>query len=302
MKKFAWLFVLAASVLWGSMGIVTRYVAGLGFHTRQTAAIRICSATICLVLFLLITDRKKLKIDKKDLKWFFGTGLGSLFVNNLCYAETVQRASLSVAVVLLYTAPFFVMILSAVFFKEKLTAQKITALILSFAGCILVVGLSDGNAGEQPLITLAFGLCTGMAYGLYSIIGKVLVEKYDSLTVTTYTFIIAATATFFISEPAGMFRIVGENLGKMPLIVAGSVITLAMPYICYSIALKYIESSRASIIASFEVVAASMIGVVLYGETLGILNIIGIICVVSALILLQIKWPEKFDKKMNENT
>ena len=127
-------------------------------------------------------------------------------------------------------------------------------------------------------------------------------EKYDSLTVTTYTFIIAATATFFISEPAGMFRIVGENLGKMPLIVAGSVITLAMPYICYSIALKYIESSRASIIASFEVVAASMIGVVLYGEMLGILNIIGIICVVSALILLQIKWPEKFDKKMNENT
>ena len=100
------------------------------------------------MLFLLITDRKKLKIDKKDLKWFFGTGLGSLFVNNLCYAETVQRASLSVAVVLLYTAPFFVMILSAVFFKEKLTVQKITALILSFAGCILVVGLSDGNAGE----------------------------------------------------------------------------------------------------------------------------------------------------------
>ena len=302
MKRFAWLLVLAASVLWGSMGIVTRYVAGIGFHTRQTAAVRICSAAICLVLFLLITDRKKLKIDKKDLKWFLGTGLGSLFVNNLCYAETVQRASLSVAVVLLYTAPFFVMILSAVFFKERMTIQKTAALLLSFAGCILVVGLSGGNAGEKPLVTLAFGLCTGMAYGLYSIIGKVLVGKYDSLTVTAYTFIIAAAATFLISEPGDMFRIIGEHIDQMPLVVFGSVITLALPYICYSTALKYMESSRASIIASFEVVAASLFGVVLFGEKLGFLNVIGIICVVLALILLQLKFPVRFVKKIDENT
>ena len=92
MKKLAPLFVLMASVLWGSMGIVTRYVADIGFTTRQTAAVRICSAAAVLILFLLITDHRKLKIEKQDLKWFLGTGLGSLFINNLAYAETVQRA------------------------------------------------------------------------------------------------------------------------------------------------------------------------------------------------------------------
>lgn len=291
MKKFANVLVLTASLLWGSMGIVTRFVAGIGFHTRQTAAVRICAAAICLILFLFLTDREKLKIDKKDLKWFFATGLGSLFVNNLCYAEVVQRASLSVAVVLLYTAPFFVMILSFFFFKEKPTAQKITALLLSFVGCILVVGLSEGNAGDRPLVTLAIGLCTGLAYGLYSIFGKVLVGKYDSLTVTAYSLGIAAAGTFLISEPVSMFWIIGENLNQMPLVIIGSVVTLAMPYVCYSKALQYMESSRASIIASFEVVTASLLGVVLYGETLSVWNIIGIILVVSALILLQIKAP-----------
>ena len=296
MRKFAWLFVLTASVLWGSMGIVTRYVAGIGFHTRQTAAVRICSAAACLVLFLLITDYKKLKIDKKDLKWFLGTGLGSLFINNLGYAEVVQRASLSVAVVLLYTAPFFVMILSFLFFKEKLTLRKIGALFLSFAGCILVVGLSGGNVGDQPAVTLIIGLVTGLAYGLYSIFGKVLVGKYHSLTVTAYTFVIAAAATFIISDPVPMFRLIGDNLGKMPLVVLGSVITLAMPYILYSIALQYMESSRASIIASFEVVAASLLGTVLYQETLSVLNMAGIGLVVSALILLQTKKKDGQEK------
>ncbi len=292
MKRFAWVLVLAASILWGAMGTVTRFVAGIGFHTRQTAAVRICSAAVCLVLFLAVTDRKKLKIDRKDLKWFLGTGLGSLFVNNLCYAEVVQRASLSVAVVLLYTAPFFVMLLSFFIFKEKLTIQKIAALLLSFAGCVLVVGLSGGNAGEKPFATLAIGLCAGLSYGLYSIFGKVLVGKYDSITVTTYTFIIAAIATFLISEPADMFLIIGENMGKMPLVVIGSVITLAMPYIFYSTALKYMESSRASIIASFEVVAASLFGVMLFGETLSPWNVAGITLVVAALVLLQAKAGE----------
>lgn len=289
MKKFAWLFVLAASVLWGSMGIVTRYVAGIGFPTIQTAAVRICSAAICLVLFLLLTDRKKLKIEKKDLKWFLGTGLGSLLINNLCYAEVVQRASLSVAVVLLYTAPFFVMLLSLLFFHEKLTLQKVCALLLSFSGCALVVGISEGNAGEEPVVTLIIGLITGFAYGLYSIFGKVLVGKYHSLTVTAYTFIIAAGATFLISDPVPMFRLIGQNLEALPFVVAGSVITLALPYILYSVGLQYMESSKASIIASFEVVAASMFGVVLYRETIGFFNMVGIVLVVSALILLQMK-------------
>ena len=173
MKKLAPLFVLMASVLWGSMGIVTRYVADIGFTTRQTAAVRICSAAAVLILFLLITDHRKLKIEKQDLKWFLGTGLGSLFINNLAYAETVQRASLSVAVVLLYTAPFFVMIMSILFFpRKKLTLQKVVALLLSFAGCILVVGLSGANAGSNGAVTLLIGLCAGFGYSLYSIFRK----------------------------------------------------------------------------------------------------------------------------------
>lgn len=289
MKKIAPLFVLMASVLWGSMGIITRYVAAIGFNTRQTAAVRILSAMIVLVLFLLITDRKKFLIDKKDIKWFLGTGIGSLFINNLCYAATVQRASLSVAVVLLYTAPIFVMIMSVLFFKERLTLQKVGALVLAFIGSILVVGLSGASVGENGIVTVLIGLSAGFGYSLYSIIGKVLVGKYESLTVTVYTFIIGAITTVLIAEPVSMCHIIGQNLDKMPVTVIGSVVTLGMPYIFYSIGLKYMESSKASIIASFEVVAASMFGVILFQEKIDIVNALGIVCVVSALIILQIK-------------
>ena len=87
-----------------------------------------------------------------------------------------------------------------------------------------------------------------------------------------------------------MVQRIAANPSKMPLVVIGSVVTLALPYVSYSIGLKYMESSKASIIASFEVVAASLFGVALYHETLDAYNIIGIICVVSALILLQVNF------------
>ena len=292
MKKAAPVFVLMAATLWAAMGIVTRYVSSAGFHIRQTAALRITSAALCLVVFLLLTDRKKLKIKPEDFKWFLGTGILSLFINNLAYAETVRRASLSVAVVLLYTAPFFVVIMSVLFFKEKMTLQKVTALVLSFAGCILVVGLSGANVGDNVYLTLLIGLCAGFGYSLYSVFGKVLTEKYESLTVTVYTFVVAACCTLLISNPVDMCRKIGANLEKMPFIVAGSVVTLALPYVFYSMGLKYMESSKASILASWEVVAASLLGVILYNESLDTYNIIGIVCVVAALIILQIK-PKK---------
>lgn len=295
MKRAASGLVLISAILWGSMGIVTRYVAEIGFHTRQTAAVRICSAAMVLLLYLIVFDRKKLKIHKEDVKWFLGAGLGSLFINNLAYAETVQRASLSLAVILLYTAPFFVMILSVIFFHEKLTVQKVAALILSFAGCVLTAGLSDSGLGKNPGITVLIGLCAGFGYSLYSIFGKFLVGKYDSMTVTAYTFFVASIASFAISEPVELFRIMEEHLDQIPLVVLGSVITLALPYLIYSYALRYIESSKASIIASFEVAAASLFGVILYQERLGIFNIAGILCVILALILLQINFSKKLE-------
>ena len=126
------------------------------------------------------------------------------------------------------------------------------------------------------------GLCAGLGYSLYSIFGKVLVGKYESLTVTVYTFLIAAAATLLISRPAEMVEKVAGNLSAFPLIFLGSFVTVGLPYLIYSVALKHIESSRASIIASFEVVAASLFGVVLYGETLSGMNLAGILLVVTA--------------------
>jgi len=293
MKKFAPFLVLISALCWALTGIVTRYAGSCGFTVVQNSAVRIVCAAVSLVLFLLFTGRSKLKIQLKDLKWFAACGIFSLLMNNLSYSATVQMASLSVAVVLLYTSPIFVMILSFIIFKEKLTIKKLVAAALAFTGCLLTVGLSGSNPGSDLGLVLCTGLAAGLGFGLYSIFGKFLVGKYAPMTIPTYTFIVAAIVMLCISQPSDIILKAAAHWDKMPLVILGSIVSQATPYVCYSMALKYMESSKASIMLSFEVVMASLFGVIFYGEKLDIFNITGIICIISALAVLELKKANK---------
>lgn len=62
-------------------------------------------------------------------------------LSGMCYFHTIQASSMAVAAVLLYTSPAFVILLSALCFHEKITLQKLGALVVTFAGCVLVTGL-----------------------------------------------------------------------------------------------------------------------------------------------------------------
>ena len=112
----------------------------------ELVAVRIFVTLISLGVYLLIGNRSKLKVRLKDLWCFFGTGIFSILFFSYCYFTTIQLTSLSVACILLYTAPVFVMVLSVFLFREKITLQKLMALVLAFAGCVLVTGLGGSKA------------------------------------------------------------------------------------------------------------------------------------------------------------
>ena len=138
---FSYGCILMAAALWGGIGISVRYIAGFGLTSIQSACVRIFVTTLCLFLYLVCTDSTKLKIHLCDLKYYFGSGILSILLNNVCYAVSVRVNSLSMAAILLYTSPFIVVILAHFVFREKMTVKKTTALFICFIGCIFTVGL-----------------------------------------------------------------------------------------------------------------------------------------------------------------
>lgn len=281
------MFILIAGTLWGIMGIFVRRLEAAGFDSIQIASMRIMGGAILFILICALTDRKKLRIQIRDLGWFAGMGILSILMFTICYFKTISIASLSVAAILLYTAPIMVMLMSLVLFKEKLTQKKAAALLMAFSGCVLVAGIG-GSAGIS-LAAIVIGLLSGFGYGLYSIFGTYVVKKYSALTVTAYTFLFGSIGAVFICRPTEIVSIISGSEKKVQiciLILCTVFFTAFLPYLFYTIGLTYIKASSASIMASVEPVVASIAGVVVFHEKMTPMSLAGIILVLGAIILL----------------
>lgn len=295
-EKLSGLYILASGILWG---IISIFISGLGksgFTSIDIVAIRCFLTAVILIVFALIKDKKLLKIKLRDLPFFIGTGVFSIVFFNFCYFKSMEViGGAALPALLLYTAPIFVMLLSAVFFKEKLTAKKLLALALCFCGLILVTGVLSSDE-TLTLEAFLFGIGSGFGYGLYSIFGKFVVEKYSSLTITIYTFITAAIVSIPLSgiyTKAEAFLDIKTDIYAILLAVVSTV----LPYLLYTEGLKHTEAGKASVIATAEPVVAAIIGATVFSESFSAMKITGMIIIISAILLLNINVNKKTNKK-----
>lgn len=292
-EKKGLLFALIGGALWGSAGLFVRWLSDRGFSSMQMVAVRLSISAVVFVLTALIFDRKAFKIKIKDIWCFLCTGIVSVLIFTLCYYKTMELTSLSVAAILLYTAPVFVMFLSALLFKEKITLKKIIACGITFVGCMLISGIIGVNS--IPLKGLLTGLGSGLCYALYTIFSRFALNKgYSSLTISMYTFIIGGISALFVTDIKGGVSLM-MNVPYSPLMfVAFAVINCFLPYVFYTAALTSVESSKASIFASVEPVMATVISLVVFKEKTDFFGILGIVLVLLSVIFLNM--PEKKSK------
>lgn len=283
------LLIILAGIFWGSMGIFVRGLTDLaGFTSIQIVSIRLSVAAIIFALILSIKDPKGFKINAKDIPLFLGLGLGSILFFTTCYFTAIRMMTLSVAAILLYTSPIWVMLLSVFLFHEKMTTRKLLALGISFLGCILVSGLGSGDSSITPIGVL-IGLGSGLGYGLYSILGTIALRRYSTYTVTTYTFVTSAAGSLFLCSLPDLWHKITVCPRKPYLcffiVLTGSV-TAVIPFLLYTLGLEQVEASRAAILATIEPMVATLIGVAVFHEYMTVMSALGILCILGAIVLL----------------
>ncbi|MBP1948721.1 DMT family transporter [Virgibacillus litoralis] len=283
----AFVYIILGAALWGTIGWYVKNLYSYGFTPMEVVTLRAWSAASILVIYLIISSPKELKLKSiRDIKYFIGTGIFSIIFFNYCMFTAIELSTIPVATALLYTAPAFVTLLSFFLFKEPLTRLKIIALLITLLGTALVVGLIPLNLKAFQLTSILFGLGSGIGYALYSIFSKFALKKYSSLSITTYTFIVAAVTLlpFFpyqekfhmLLNPTVLFYAFG--LGFLPT---------AFAYIIYTYGLNKTDASKASILTTIEPVVATLIGVFIFHEAFSFIQMIGMACIIGAVILIQ---------------
>jgi len=285
-KKNACLSILAGAFLWGIIGFFVKNLYSAGFTPMQVVAARMLTAFLGLLIWIFCKDRRALVIRPADCRYFVGTGVVSVMFFNYCLFRAIDESGVSIATILLYTAPFFAILFSRLLFGEALTKIKIAALVFSILGCAFVAGALPAFQGVLSLSGLGFGVGAGFFYALYSIFGKYALRKYNAMTISLYTFLFATLA----SVPFSGFSQWAPLLlhGKIALYVAGlGILSTILAFMLYTKGLEAIEAGRASIIASVEPVVAAVMSFLVFGERLGPWQYFGIGLVIGSIVLLQ---------------
>ncbi len=285
--------ILLSGIIWGFISLPVDYIKSQGLKDMEVVFLRSGSTALVLGLFCLFSSRSTFRIKLKDIWCFFGTGIGSIMFFNFCYFKSIDMMGAPIACVLMYTAPFFVVALAAICFKERITVQKAVACMVAFAGCALVSGLFGGN-GSVTAEGLVWGLMTGFGYGLYTIFGRYALDRgYSSLTITLYTFMIAALGSACFINPLKVVGVAVSGIGPLAMTLEIAAVSTLLPYTLYAAGMRFTDAGNAPIISSVEIVVATIMGVVVRKDTLDIYAGIGILLILAAVVLLNLNLKKK---------
>ncbi|MBO4929134.1 MAG: EamA family transporter [Clostridia bacterium] len=292
MKKLAPFLVILAGCLWGTMGIFVRHLNAIGLQSMEIVEARSVLTAVGMFAALVLFRRDLLKTKAKDLWIFVGGGMASVILFNYCYFQTIQRASLSTAAILLYTSPVFVLLLSVPLFGEKLTRKKLICLVLAITGCALASGVASGGMALSPM-TLLLGLGSGFGYGLYSIFSRFALQRgYHPITITAYIFLFGALGGILLTDFGQITRVVRADGGNLIYLMVYTLVTTIVPYISYTTGLQQVENGVAAVLACIEPVMATVFGIFVFSEMPTLSGWLGILLVLIALTALNLQ-PKK---------
>lgn len=158
MKK-GYLFVFLAASMWGTLGIFAKYLDGFGLTPFTMVFYRVVFALLLLGTYIKLKGIG-FSIERSRLRFYALYGFFSIFLFYTLYFYTVTISSVSFAVLLLYTAPMYSIILGRLIFNEKITKEKLTALVMVTLGVLFV----NGSGASFSTKALVFGLLSGFTY------------------------------------------------------------------------------------------------------------------------------------------
>ena len=280
--------VVLAGICWGMMSIFVRGLTSCGLTSMEIMSLRAWLSVVLMLVWFLLRKPSLLKVRPHDLWMFVGSGILSLTFFSYCYFRSILISGASVAVVLLYTSPAFVMLMSSFVFQEKFTRRKLLALLLTIGGCVLVAGLIGSGASLSPF-ALLLGLGAGFGYALYSIFAGLAVKKYSSLTITFYTFLFSGLTMPFLIDFSNLQTILSaELLHLLPYLIGITLVGTVIPYLAYTAGLSQMEAGNAAVLVTVEPMVGTLLGIFVWQEATSPSKLAGIAMIFLAVLMLSV--------------
>ena len=281
--------------MFGSSGIFVRTLTQNGIDSTTLLFLRFSIAIIPILIAILLTDKKLLKVNLRDIPLFIVCSICIVGLN-LCYNESMNSIPLSLAATLLSIAPIFVLIFAYVVFREKITRRKFVCMILAIAGCMLMTGVLESNIANISIYGIILGVGAGVFWAIYLMASKKSIEQGNhTFTILFYSIIIISIALIPFTDFSQISSFVSINpTFTILFLIIHSTFSFALPYIFSTVSLNYIDSGVSSILLSgAEPFAALIFGLIIYAEVPTPLMFCGFLLTLIAMMMLSTNFSLK---------
>lgn len=279
LEKRAQIHFIISMLIFGTIGLFVKFIplsAGIIASSRGILG----GLFICI---LLLTKKDKISIIsiKENFKMLLLSGF--LISSNWIFLfEGFKYSTVSIVIVLYYLCPIFLLIWSAVFFKEKISIKQVICIVIALIGVVLISGLLNGNGKSLNQIKgIVYGILAGVFYSLVILCNKKLknVKQPESTMIQIFIaglFVLlhALFTTKVINVSMNMYSIF------MLLIVV--IIHTGIAYIMYFDAVSKLKTGTVAILSYLDPVFALMMSVLFLKEKMGIIEIIGALLILSS--------------------
>ena len=285
------LAVLFATACWGTSGIFVKFVmSGTEVTALALAFWRDLSTFLVLLTGVGLLRPAWLRVRRRDLPWLVGLGC-SLGIFHVFWNLGVFLNGAAVATVQQAAMPAIVAVAAWLIWREPLTWNKMLAIVLTFAGTVLVSGLDVLGQAELTLSGILIGLGIPFGYASWNLFGKKVREHYNPLVTLTFGFGFGALMLlpfqFFTPQPWPVS-------GASWLWFAGLIfISTILAFSTYTFGLGRLPASVATILAMAEIPIVAFYAYVLLGELMTADQVLGALLVVGGVLLLS--WRKRRD-------
>jgi DME family drug/metabolite transporter len=273
-----YLYVLAAAVLWGLLGPVSRFALRDGVDPLEIAFWRALLASVCFGLHALAIGRTRMA--RRDLRAAAGFGVVGVALFFAAYFNAVQSGGAALAAVLLYTAPVWVALLSTVFLHERMDRRTLLAVALAIAGVAGIALAGGGGTIRLGPAALFWGLLAGWAYATYYIVGKRYFIRYHPATFFFHALPVGALALL------PFVRFGHKTATAWAVLVFLAVVPTYGSFLLYSAGLRTISATRASTVATLEPVVAAIAAFLVWRERMAVGGYLFALLVVLAVVVM----------------
>ena len=282
------LAALGATVIYGlnhtiAKNVMPVYISPFGF-----ILLRVLGATILFWIASIFVKHER--IERKDWPRLIACSFLGMVINMLAFFKGLELSTPVNSSVIITISPIIVFIFSAILLKEKIKLIRSAGILFGFVGALILVlytAKTGLNAPNIPLGNILF-IVNSFAYGLYLVLVKPLIEKYNIINLLKWLFLLAIFMNFPVtivefSSVDWMNLPIKEAILPMVFVVVG---TTFCTYLFNAYALRTLSPSTVSSFIYLQPIVGIIYAVSTKSDSLSLVSVVGMILIFIGISLV----------------